>query len=81
MADFNYDVPAEFFSRKTQVLKPSGLTYRRFGTAAEAIRFAIEDVSSAVLGGSTLIVDGERFGAKELKQLYASALYPLQRKK
>lgn len=80
MAAFNYDVPGEFYSRKTRGLRSTSLSYHRFDTTAEAIRFAIEDLSSAELGGSTLIVDGERFGAKELRQLYASSLYPLQRK-
>jgi hypothetical protein len=79
MTDFNYDMPGEFYSRKSQGLGPSGLTYRRFKTVAEAIRFAMEDLSSAALGGCMLEVGGERFGGKELKALYASPRFPLQR--
>jgi hypothetical protein len=81
MTDFNYDVPGEFYSRKTQGLRPSGLTYHRFDTVAEAIRFAMEKVSSRDLGGCTLEVEGERFGAKELRALYASPRFPLRRAK
>lgn len=79
MTDFNYDMPGEFYSRKTQSMRPSGLTYQRFETVAEAIRFAIEDLPSAALGGCMLEADGERFGAKELRALYASPRYPLRR--
>ena len=79
MTEFNYNMPGEFYSRKTQGMKPSGLTYQRFDTVAEAIRFAIENLPSAALGGCLLEADGERFGAKELRALYASPRYPLQR--
>jgi hypothetical protein len=81
MTDFNYDMPGEFYSRKSQGLGPSGLAYRRFDTVAEAIRFAIEDLSPAALGGCMLEVGGQRFGGKEVKALYASPRFPLQRAK
>jgi hypothetical protein len=79
MTDFSYDVPGEFYSRKAQGLRPSGLTYHRFATVAEAIRFAMEKVSARDLGGCTLEVEGQRFGAKELRALYASPKFPLKR--
>ena len=82
MTDFNYDVPGEFYSRKSPGFrKPSGLAYQRFNTAAEAIRFAMEDISPAALGGCALVVEGERLGEKELKVLYASPNFPLSRRK
>lgn len=77
--DFNYDNPGEFYSRKTQGPRPRGLSYHRFDTVAEAIRFAMEDLSSAALGGCMLEANGERFGAKELRALYASPRFPLRR--
>ena len=59
MTDFNYDAPAEFYGWRGQ--GRGGLsTYRRFATAAEAIRHAIEDVSSAALGGCALEANGTR---------------------
>lgn len=83
MTDFNYDVPGEFYSRKTrgktQGLRPKGLSYHRFANVAEAIRFAMEDLPSAALGGCMLEADGERFGAKELRELYASPRFPLRK--
>jgi hypothetical protein len=82
MTDFNYDVPGEFYSRKSPgYRKPSGLAYQRFNTAAEAIRFAMEDISPAALGGCTLVVEEERLGVKELKALYVSPSFPLPRRK
>jgi hypothetical protein len=81
MTDFNYEMPGEFYSRRNQGMKPTGLTYQRFRTAAEAIRFAIEALPSAAFAGCMLEAGGERFGAKELRALYASPRYPLQRAK
>ena len=71
MTDFNYQMPGEFYSRKRQGMKPTGLIYQRFDTVAEAIRFAIEDQPSTALVSCMLEAGGERFGAKELKALYA----------
>jgi hypothetical protein len=79
MTDFDYEMPGEFYSRKKQGMRPSSLTYQRFGTVAEAIRFAMEDLPSAALGGCLLETNGERFGARELRELYANPRYPLPR--
>jgi hypothetical protein len=79
MTDFNYEMPGEFYSRKSQGMKPSGMTYQRFATAAEAIRFAVEALPSAAFAGCMLEANDERFGAKELRALYASPNYPLRR--
>jgi hypothetical protein len=79
MSSFNYEMPGEFYSRKRQGSRPSGLTYRRFDTAAEAIRFAIEELPSSAFMGCMLEANDERFGARELRALYASPRYPLQR--
>jgi hypothetical protein len=79
MTNFNYEMPGEFYSRKRQGMRPSGLAYHRFDTVAEAIRFAIEDLPSAALAGCMLETDGQRFGASELRELYASPRYPLRR--
>jgi hypothetical protein len=80
MIYFNYNASVDFYSRRSPGKKASSLTFQRFDTAAEAIRFAIEDLPSAAFGGCMLEADGERFGAKELKELYASPRYPLPRK-
>ena len=41
---FNYNAPAGLFLSK--VAKGSRIKYRRFATAAEALRFAIEELST-----------------------------------
>jgi hypothetical protein len=76
---FNYKASVEFYSRRSSGKKANSLTFQRFNTAAEAIRFAMEDLPSAAFGGCMLEADGERFGAKELKELYASPRYPFPR--
>jgi hypothetical protein len=79
MIKFDYAVPGEFYSRKRAGRRPTSLTYQRFDTAAEAIRFAIEDLPSAAFTSCMLEASGERFGARELRALYASPRYPFQR--
>jgi Arc/MetJ-type ribon-helix-helix transcriptional regulator len=54
--------------------------YRRFSNAAEAIRFAVEELSPALLVGAHLQVEDDRFGSDEIRQLYERAEYPLVRR-
>ena len=80
MAQFNFDSPGEVYCHKKRGTGSGrGLTYRRFETAAEALRYAIEHVSPSDLSTCTVEVDGERFGAADLKTLYESWQYPLPR--
>ena len=43
MMKFDYAIPAELFMAKRKGGARQPLGYRRFATAAEAIRFAVED--------------------------------------
>ena len=47
--------------------------YRRFDTAAEAIRFAIEELPAPSLAGAYLQVEDERFAGEEIRELFESA--------
>ena len=79
MAEFDYKAPADLFpSRSKKGNRPVG--YRRFDTAAEAIRFAIEDMPADYLLGTVLEVEEERIDGAQIRQLYDSATYPLARK-
>src|SRR5262244_2394239 len=79
VADFDYNAPAELFpSRSKKGNRPVG--YRRFDTAAEAIRFAIEVMPPDLLLGVVLEVEEERLNSQRICELYDSAAYPLTRK-
>jgi hypothetical protein len=80
MNDFDYAAPAEVFACRSRGSSPRPVTYRRFESGAEAIRFAIEELPAEVLFGTVLEVDEQRFGAADIRKLYDSKAYPLQRR-
>jgi hypothetical protein len=53
--------------------------YRRFATAAEAIRFAVEELPAVRTLGAWMQIGDDRFNSDEICQLYESSSYPLQR--
>ncbi len=79
MNDFDYGAPAEIFACKSRGASPRPVTYRRFASGAEAVRFAIEELPAEVLFGTVLEVNEQRFDAAEIRKLYESGAYPLQR--
>ena len=78
-AIFDYSVAAELYSARNGKRKRSQVGYRRFPNAADAILFAIETLSREQLFGTFLEVDGERYGAEDLRRLYDSVDFPLPR--
>ena len=76
---FDYETPAELFMAKRKGGTRQPLGYRRFGTAAEAIRFAVEDLPAVRTLGAWLQVGDDRYDVDEIQQLYDSADYPLKR--
>jgi hypothetical protein len=74
----DYGAPAELFACRSKNRRGQ-FKYMRFDTAAEAIRFAVENVPAPALLGAYLEVDEVRFGRHEIHDLYENAAYPLKR--
>ena len=77
MSLFDYHAPAELFLAKPT--KGSRTKYRRFATAAEAIRYAVEDLRIPKAFGAWLKVGDERFNSSEIQRLYEADDYPLRK--
>jgi hypothetical protein len=77
---FDYGSPAELFMAKRRGGARQQLGYRRFATAAEAIRFAIEEFPAIRALGAWMQVGDQRFDSEEIHRLYESDEYPLPRK-
>jgi len=77
---FDYCSPAELFIPKRKGGPRERLGYRRFATAAEAIRFAVEDFPAIRTLGAWMQVGDERFEREEIHRLYESDDYPLRRR-
>jgi hypothetical protein len=78
MNGFDYNAPAELFPSRSKKSRGQ-ITYKRFDTAAEALRFAVEEMPAPALLGAYLEVDEARFGLQEIRSLYESDAYPLTR--
>ncbi|KGD86202.1 hypothetical protein [Rhizobium sp. YS-1r] len=80
MAAFDYNAGAGLYPCKT-INRRSRLRYKRFDSAAEALRFAIEDMPASLLRGSVLEIDESRFDGMQMRKLYEAEAYPLTRRK
>jgi hypothetical protein len=68
-----YAVLGAFHARNAQ--------YFRFSSAAEAIRFAIEDMPAAALRGMAVESGDNRYEGQQIRALYDAQDYPLERAK
>jgi hypothetical protein len=80
MADFDYYAAAELFPTRRRLPRREPFRYKRFAQAAQAIRFAVEDLPPECLVGAFLEVEEERYGSDAIRRLYESADYPLPRR-
>jgi hypothetical protein len=75
---FDYNAPAELFPSRSRAGR-SRSRYMRFNTAAEGLRFVIEELPATAALGAYLVIDDARFGVEEMRYLYENAGYPLTR--
>jgi len=74
---FDYSTPAELFLAKRT--KSSREKYRRFATAAEAIRYAVEDLRTPRALGAWMQIGNERFNSDDIQRLYDKSDFPLRK--
>jgi len=79
MSKFDYAAPAELFPSRNRKVA-SKIKYRRFERAADAIRFAVEELPEPLLLGAFIESNEERLGHKDIRALYDSADYPLAKR-
>jgi hypothetical protein len=80
MTEIRYGSQAELFPTRGRMSKPRPMGYRRFARAADAIRFAIEDLAPEHLQDAYLVVDEKRFDSDGIRRLYEDTAYPLVRR-
>ncbi len=80
MAAFDFGALAELYPCKGRGGARSPVTYHRFETAAEAIRFAIEELPPALLNGAILEIDEDRYHKDQIRAFYDSKEFPLARR-
>jgi hypothetical protein len=78
MSKFDYTAPAELFPSRNRKIATK-VKYRRFDQAADAIRFAVEELPEPLLLGAFIEINEERLGHKDIRALYESEDYPLKR--
>jgi hypothetical protein len=79
MDPFDFNADAELFPTRSRASRRQPVGYKRFPRAAEAIRYAIEELPAEFLVGAFLEVNEERFDATQIRGLYERPDYPLAR--
>lgn len=75
ITDFDYDAPAGVFTRM-RYGRAGAAKYRRFNTAAEAIRYAVEELPKPLLPGITMEVGEDTLDHQQIIRLYEDPRFP-----
>ncbi len=75
-----YGMEASLYFAKSASAKPTALVLRRFAKAAEAIRFAVEDLAPTLLRGCSLEINESYYFGQEIRPLYEDRAFPLRRR-
>ena len=76
MEPFDFDQPAELFA---SAHRRHHVRYYAFPTAAQAIRYAIEELSPKLHGGLVMEINEVRYRVSEILNLYQRADFPLEK--
>jgi hypothetical protein len=76
---FDYDAPAGVFTRPVSGRRGAAAKYKRFDSAAEAIRYMVEEVPPPLWPGITLETGDETLDHRQILELYSAGEYPLVR--
>jgi len=79
MEAFDFEAEAELFPTRSRSSRRQPIGYRRFARAADAIRYAIEELPAEFLVGAFLEINEQRFSDAEIRDLYDRVDYPLKR--
>jgi hypothetical protein len=84
MSMFDYGMEAGLFSSKNPVKRSrscqNSMQFRRFAQAAEAIRYAVEDMPPGLLASCSLEVAEATYTGAAIRGLYESDEFPLPRR-
>jgi hypothetical protein len=80
MVGFDYSAKAELFSIRNRKSGRRPIGYRRFDHAADAVRFAIEELPAEFLLGTHLEVDETRYDRQGIRRLYERMEIPVVRR-
>jgi hypothetical protein len=80
MVRIDYSARAGLFPPKRRSVRGHLVGSMWFNSAAEAIRFAIEELPAEVLLGTYLRVDHDKVYGDAIRKLYENAGYPLDRR-
>jgi hypothetical protein len=78
-ASFDYAAPAGVFTRHGRGRRGGAAKYRRFPSAAEAIRYVVEELPPPLWPGISLETGDETLDHNQVLKLYRADAYPLNR--